>query len=229
MAHTDHRGRHDNKGQLMTPTLDQELELDPRGAKRAMLDAEIRALRHELMRQQENLNASRSKLARGKLACAESEIRILETQVEELQQERKDLFATKVQLSRSEEIACRVEGYYEEIQHKLGISATCLDREVPEQLRLHENGDSSFEAVAVFKCNQAGAKRRDYVDFRFIVPSSHSPLTITVGPLSQNSFILLSRKPQATETSYDKRTHPAAEKVRVMDVGPCLCVRECMC
>jgi hypothetical protein len=207
----------------MAPTLNQELELDPRGAKRALLDAEIHALRHELMRQQDNLNASRSKLARGKLACAESEVRILETRVEELQQERKDLFATKIQLSRPEEIACRVEGYYEEIQHKLGISATCLDREVPEQLRFHENGDSSFEAIAVFKCNtQPGAKRRDYVDFRFIVPSSHSPLTITVGPLSQNSFILLSRKPQATEISYDKRTHPAAEKVRMMDVLPYL-------
>ena len=38
----------------MAPTLNQELELDPRGAKRALLDAEIHALRHELMRQQDN-------------------------------------------------------------------------------------------------------------------------------------------------------------------------------
>lgn len=212
--------------ELLPPGLEMELE-DPRGAKRSALDAEIHALRDELACRQDDLNANRSNLARGKLARAQSEIMILQTKVEELQQERKKLFAMKAQVSRSEEVACRIEGYYEEIQEKLGISATCLDREVAELLRFHENGDGSFEAIAVFKCNtQPGAKKRDYVDFRFIVPSAHSPLTITVGPLSHQGFILLSRKPQATETCHDQRTYPALEQVNIPKCIICIGVQK---
>ena len=207
---------------LLPPALGAELEEDNRAAERHALDAEIRALKSELLRQNDDLNATRKKLSRGQLARAESELLILQNMIEELQQERASLFAIKVEQPLAKVIAQRVEGYCEEIQHKLGISASALDRELPDQLRFRQNGDGSFEAIAAFQCNiDPMAKKREYVDFRFAVPSTHSPVTIMVGPLAQQSFVLLSRRPRATESSYDQRTYPHADQVRILDMCTC--------
>ena len=55
-----------------------------------------------------------------------------------------------------------------------------------------------------------------FSDFRFVVPSTRAPVVIAVGPLEQESFLLLGRKPQATvddERTYDNRTHSVSEQV----------------
>jgi hypothetical protein len=87
----------------------------------------------------------------------------------------------------------------------------------------------SFEAISAFNCNLSvgdpSAKTRHFVDFRFFVPSTITPITIAVGPLPAHSFLLLGKKPQATEgdeRTYDKRTHPVAEQVRaIFALGGC--------
>jgi uncharacterized small protein (DUF1192 family) len=207
-------------GSVSAPALGAELEEDNCALlERHALDAEIRALKSEVVRQNDDLNATRKKISRGQLARAQSELFILQKLIEELQQERASLFTTTVEQPLAQVIAQRVEGYCDEIQHKLGISASALDREVPEQLRFRQNGDGSFEAIAAFQCNtDPQSKKREYVDFRFAVPSTHSPVTIMVGPLAQQSFVLLSRRPRATESSYDQRTYPLADQVRMLDI-----------
>jgi hypothetical protein len=119
-------------------------KVDPREAKRHLLQTEIWALKDELVLVQEDLNKNRSAFRKGQISRKEAEVSILKQKIAELKQEERDYvdsFYTKKQLTQQEETAKRVAGYYEDIQAALGISNASLKREMPEPLPFHEKGD----------------------------------------------------------------------------------------
>ena len=140
---------------------------DPRQASLREIEAEVRALSHELELAQDYVHQNRARLRRGEMARRDAEITILKTEIAALVQEERgfvNMLQQQAPLSRAEQVAQRVDGYLEEIQDELGIGVDSLTREVPETLRFCEKGDGSFESITTMTCNMdPSAKTREFV------------------------------------------------------------------
>jgi hypothetical protein len=138
---------------------------DPRQASRREMQAEIQALRKELDLAQDFLHQNRAQLRNGELARRNAEVSILKTAIAAIMQEENiAVNALHQKLSRTKQVAQRVNGYLEELQNELGISVDNLKRQMPETLRFHEMSDGSFESITTVTCNiDPSAKTCEFV------------------------------------------------------------------
>ena len=105
----------------------------------------------------------------------------------------------------------RMTAYFVDVPWETGIDPDSHERQAPQQMRFVQKSDGSSEALAITNCNTGlSGKKTKFIDFRFVVPSTKTPVTITVGPLRENGFLLLSRKPLPSEGHFDQRTFAAA-------------------
>ena len=125
-------------------------------ATRRMLEEEVRLLRRQLVLMQEELEASRSTMRRGMIARKDSEVLLLKKKIAELMLAAQKLDPRHNGQGREtakEQVAKRVEGYYNDVLSELGLDLSNLKRKVPHHLRFCEKSDGRMEAIAWIGCN----------------------------------------------------------------------------